>query len=156
METIRWEKMKIAGLKIRTSNKNAMENQTIAAAWNDFFEQEIFLQIEQRLDQNIYWVYANFDEWFSSDSLNKEYDLFIGCKVPDDFEAFDNIEILEIPEQNYQVFTAKWKLPDAVIQQWEKIWKSGVSKNFSYDIEVYGDKSQLWDQSEVDILIGVN
>jgi predicted transcriptional regulator YdeE len=46
--------MKIAGLKIRTSNKNAMENQTIAAAWNDFFEQEIFLQIEQRLDQNIY------------------------------------------------------------------------------------------------------
>ena len=43
MDKIQWEKMRIAGLKIRTSNKNAMENQTTASAWNDFFEQNKYL-----------------------------------------------------------------------------------------------------------------
>lgn len=156
MEKIQVNAMKIAGLKITTNNKWAMNNQTIAWAWNNFFEQEIFLQIEEKLDTNIYWVYTNFEENFDFDSINKNYDLFIGCVVPENFQPRDNIEVIEIPEQKYMLFTAKWIMPDAVISKWQDIWSAKIPKNYSFDIEIYWDKSQNAQNSEVDILIWVN
>ena len=156
MEVIQRAGFKIAGLKITTSNSQAMDEWSIGMAWNDFFAKNIFEKIPNKIDDRIYWVYLNFEDGFSGDSLNKKYDLIIGCKVSD-FDGLPKwLSGWEVPEQNYAKFVAVGNLPWAVIKVWEKIWSSDIGKNYTTDFEVYSEKSQKWKNSEVDIYVWVN
>jgi len=156
METIQRAGFKVAGLRITTSNTEAMNWWTIGMAWNDFFAKNIFEKIPNKIDDRIYGVYLNFEEGFSEDIENKKYDLIIGCKVSD-FEWLPKwLSGWEVPEQQYAKFIAVGDLPRAVIKEWENIWNSDIEKNYTVDFEVYSEKSQKWKNSEVDIYVWVN
>jgi predicted transcriptional regulator YdeE len=121
-----------------------------------FFGKDIYSKIPNKIDDRIYAVYGNFEEWFSQDSENKNYDLIIGCKV-ESLEWLPKwLSNIEIPEQDYAKFVAVWNMPWAVLKQWEHIWNSDIKKNFSVDFEVYSQKSQQGKNSEVDIYVWVD
>ena len=62
----------------------------------------------------------------------------------------------EIEDNNYKVYTAKGKMPDAVVNQWMEIWSdSELKRAYTSDFEVYGEKSQDPANAEVDIYIAV-
>jgi len=52
-------------------------------AWNDFFAKKIFEKIPNKIEDRIYGVYHNFEEGFSENTMDKTYELIIGCKVSD-------------------------------------------------------------------------
>jgi predicted transcriptional regulator YdeE len=156
MEIIKRAGFTVAGYKITTNNKDAMEKGTIGMAWEHFFEKGIFNKVPNKLDERIYAVYTNFEEWFSEDSVNKNYDLIIGCKTSDPDGMAKWLNEVEIPEQNYSKYVAIWELPYSVVNTWEEIWKSDVKKNNTVDFEVYGYNSQKGDDSEVDIYLWMN
>lgn len=156
MEIIPRTGFTVAGFKITTNNKEAMKNESIAQAWNMFFGKDIYSKIPNKIDDRIYSVYWNFEEGFAQDSMEKNYDMIIGCKV-ESLEWLPKwLSNIEIPEQDYAKFTAIWNMPGAVIKEWENIWNSKIKKNFSVDFEVYSEKSQKGKHSEVDIYVWVN
>ncbi len=62
----------------------------------------------------------------------------------------------EVEEGNYKIFTAKGKMPDAVVNKWMEIWKDDELKRaYTSDFEVYGEKSQNPKNAEVEIYIAV-
>jgi len=145
----------VAGYKIRTSNKEAFEQGTIWGAWEHFFTKGIFDKVDNKMDDRIYAVYSNFEEGFEEDTMNKEYDLIIGCKTSDTTGLLKWLSAVDIPEQNYAKHIAIGELPWSVVTTWEEIWNSDIKKNNTVDFEVYGYNSQKWKDSEVDIYIWV-
>ncbi|QFR38919.1 AraC family transcriptional regulator [Candidatus Gracilibacteria bacterium 28_42_T64] len=156
MERIQRAGFKVAGLKITTSNTQAINEGSIGIAWNDFFSKNIFAKIPNKIDDRIYAVYSNFEEGFSEDNMDKKYDLIIGCKVSDFTGLPKWLSSAEVPEQEYAKFVAIGNLPRAVLKTWEEIWESDIPKNNTFDFEVYSEKSQKGNNSEVDVYVGVN
>lgn len=48
-------------------------------------------------------------------------------------------------------------MPDAVVSTWMDIWKRDkeLNRSYTYDLEVYGERSQNKENPEVDIFIAV-
>lgn len=63
----------------------------------------------------------------------------------------------EFPVEKFQKFTAKGEMPTAVLQTLQAIWEQDttIHRAYHYDFEVYGEKSQNGDQSEVDIFVSL-
>ena len=61
----------------------------------------------------------------------------------------------EFQAENFQKFTAKGEMPNAVVTTWVDIWQKDkeLDRKYSYDFEVYGEKSQNGENSEVEIFI---
>lgn len=156
MEIIKRVGFTIAGYKITTNNKDAMEKGTIGIAWEHFFEKGVFNKVPNKADERIYAVYTNFEEGFSEDSMNKNYDFIIGCKLDNNEGLPKWLSEVKIPEQKYAKYVAIWELPFSVVKTWEEIWESDMKKNNTVDFEVYGYNSQKWKNSEVDIYLWIN
>jgi AraC family transcriptional regulator len=66
-----------------------------------------------------------------------------------------------IPAQKYAVFTAKGKVPEAILQTWKEIYQkwfptSGFERTDGPDFEYYDKRSRINDEkSEVDIYIPI-
>ena len=69
--------MTIAGLELRTSNDVA--NQTIPTHWQQFMNQAILEKIPNRLSNDIYAVYTNYEH--ESGNNTGTYSLVIGAAV---------------------------------------------------------------------------
>ena len=61
----------------------------------------------------------------------------------------------EFKSDNFQKFIAKGEMPKAVLDIWFDIWKrdNELNRKYSYDFEVYGEKSQNGENSEVEIYL---
>jgi len=48
-------------------------------------------------------------------------------------------------------------MPNAVVATWQEIWSNNIAlyRTYHADFEVYGEKSQQGENSEVEIYIGV-
>jgi predicted transcriptional regulator YdeE len=61
----------------------------------------------------------------------------------------------EFVGENFIKYVAKGEMPKAVVETWQKIWSSDktLNRKYTYDFEVYGEKSQNGLNSEVEIYI---
>lgn len=146
------EKFKLMGIKLphRTSNVNNQAMIDCGNLWQKFESELIYGKIPNKIDEEIYAVYYDYE----NDQYG-EYSYFIGCKVSDD--AISNeLEIIEIPTQEYEVKIAKGQMPDCIAEKWREIWAENRKRAFKYDFEVYSEKSQNWGNAEVDIYLGVD
>lgn len=157
MEKLEHGGFRIIGTKLTTNNHEAMNDKTIEAAWGNFMSNALYNEIPGKISNEIYGLYCNFDAEFTSDSMNKNYDLIIGCKVSNDTVAPAGMVEIDVPVARYARYDAKWAMPDAVISVWEQIWgDSALPKNYTFDYEVYGEKAQNGDQSEAEVFVGIN
>jgi len=64
----------------------------------------------------------------------------------------------EFHTENFTKFTAKGQMPQAVIDSWTNIWERDreLNRKYSYDFELYTDKSQKGENAEVEIYISTN
>ena len=88
--------------------------------------------------------------------FTKPYTTILGCRVNDLTQIPEGFKGIAIEGGNYQKFTAKGKLSDnIVIQEWIKIWNSGIQRIYTADFEVYGNRTSDPENAEVDIFIAV-
>ncbi len=142
----------IIGLAIRTTNQHHQAAKDIGILWERFFNDHIIEKIPNKVSANIISLYTDYKSDFTD-----EYTVILGCIV-NSLENIPNglMRRTFLPD-NFEIFTAKGALPQAVIDQWTYIWKNNdtLQRQYSYDFEVYGEKSQLGDLSEVDIYVSV-
>jgi predicted transcriptional regulator YdeE len=101
------------------------------------------------MNKDTYAVYYDYDGDYT-----KPYAYFIGCPVADDAEVPVGMETITIPEQTYEVITAKGQMPNCIANAWREIWKNNNdNRAYGYDFEVYSEKSADWNNAEVDIFL---
>lgn len=152
MTTEHKERLFLAGLKlkIKTTNTNGQSAIDCGNLWQRFEKEKIADKIPAKLSNDIFAVYYNYD---IDDSTPFCY--FIGCQVSDLTAIPSGFDSLEIPPSLYNKITAKGKMTGCITNAWETIWNSKLSRTYQYDFEVFDERSQNWDNAEVDIYVSI-
>lgn len=153
MEKIKKTNFKLVGLKLddKTTNENNQSNKDCGNLWQKFEKDKIFNLIPNKLSNEIYAVYFDYEK-----DETKPFSYFIGCKVDENAETPKNLKSLEIPSQNYIKATAKGVMTGCITEAWEKIWNSEIQRKFGFDFEVYDERSQDWNDAELDIYVSIS
>jgi len=141
---------KIIGISTRTTNKDNKAQQDLGQLWGEFYSENLFEKIPNKLSNEVLTIYTDYKSDFMED-----YTTIIGMPVSTLDEIPNGLVGREFQANNFQKFTAKGEMPNAVVNTWIDIWKRNkeLNRKYSYDFEVYGEKSQNGENSEVDIYI---
>ena len=141
---------KIIGISTRTTNKDNQSQQDLTNLWGQFYAQNIFDKIPNKVSDNVLSIYTDYKSDFTD-----EYTTIIGVPVSTLDEIPAGLIGREFNADNFEKFVAKGAMPNAVVNVWLDIWKRDkeLDRKYSYDFEVYGQKSPNGENSEVEIYI---
>lgn len=141
---------KLVGLKLngKTTNQNNQSSKDCGNLWQKFETGKIFELIPEKLSNEIYAVYFNYEKDEST-----PFSYFIGCKVDRNSETPKGLKEIMIPTQEYSKFKAKGVMTGCITDTWKEICNSDIKRKFGFDFEVYDERSQDWRNAEVDIYI---
>lgn len=158
-EKIYCKRMILAGLTVRTNNKNEMNPSSgkigllVQQYWND----GVAARISNRTNPGL--TYTAYTDYESNE--HGDYTFFVGEAVESDVPQ-PGFRILVIPEGSFQKFTTEaGKMPDNIIQAWQAIWamnakQLGGKRNYIADFEVYDRRAMDINNGIIDICIGVH
>lgn len=145
------QKFNVIGIAVRTTNENGQAAKDIEALWGKFWSEEIQKQIPNKVNDDIYAVYTDYETDF-----NGPYTLIIGLPVssleniPEDFVG------ITIEKDAYEKFVSKGKMPEAVLRTWMKIWQNkDLKRTYNADFTIHGKKYFDGDNAEVETFISV-
>ncbi len=152
MQEIEKDEMQIIGLELetKTSNMNSKSGIDISKLWEQFEKDKIYPKIPNKENNDILGVYFNYEGDYT-----EPFSYMIGCVVMDGTEAPPGMKKITIPKGKYRKFVARGKMPDCVSEVWKLIWGTDLERTYTCDFEVYGEKSQDWEDAEVEVFIGV-
>ena len=141
---------KIIGISIRTTNKNNQAQQDLKKLWGQFFSENIIEKIPNKVSSSIITIYTDYKSDYTD-----EYTTIIGIPVSTLDEIPDRLIGREFQSENFQKIIVKGEMPNAVMNVWLDIWQRDkqLNRKYSYDFEVYGEKSQNGENSEVEIYL---
>ncbi|MNK24805.1 Bacterial transcription activator, effector binding domain [compost metagenome] len=144
---------KIIGISTQTSNRDGKASEAIGALWGQFISENLLEKIPNQLDSDIVCIYTDYE----SDYTGK-YTCLLGLKVSSLENVPSGLVGREFEGGNFQSFLAKGNLPQAIVETWNSIWEQDktLNRSYTYDYEVYDDRSRLGEESEVDIYIARN
>ena len=144
---------KIIGISTRTTNENNQSQQDLGKLWGQFFDENIIAKIPNKISSNIVAIYTDYKSDYT-----EEYTTIIGIPVSTLEEVPNGLIGREFEADNFQKFVAKGEVPNAVVNTWIDIWQRDkeLNRKYSYDFEVYSEKSQNGVNSEVEIFIATN
>ena len=142
----------IIEIATRTSNKNNQSQEDLGKLWGRFFAENILEKIPNKLSSDIISIYTDYKSDYTD-----EYTTIIGVPVTTLDEIPSGLIGREFASDNFQKFTAKGAMPQAIIDVWLDIWQRDkeLKRKYTYDFEVYGPKSQNGENAEVEIYLAV-
>ncbi len=146
------QSFQIIGLAVETSNQNGQNAEDLGNLWVQFFSDNIIEAITNRVGNEIYAIYTDYESDFRGN-----YTAILGVKVSSLDAVPDGLIGREFKGENFKKYIAKGIIPNAVIDTWEEIWTDDkqLKRKYTYDFELYGNKSQNGENSEVEIFIAV-
>lgn len=147
------EGFKIIGISTRTTNKGNQSQQDLGKLWGQFYADNVFDKIPNKVSDNVLAIYTDYKSDFTD-----EYTTIIGVPVSTLDEIPNGLIGREFNADNFKKFVAKGKMPNAVVNVWLDIWQKDkeLNRKYTYDFEVYGEKSQNGENSEVEIFLSIN
>jgi predicted transcriptional regulator YdeE len=149
---IKTEEFKLIGLPLetKTTNDNGQSAIDCGNLWQKFITGDYAEKIPGKSGKEIFAVYHSYEGDHTG-----PFSFFIGCKVKAGTKIPAGMESLVISGGNCQIFKAKGKMPDCIVNAWEEIWNSDIPRAYLADYEVYGEKSKDRNNGEIDIFISV-
>jgi predicted transcriptional regulator YdeE len=144
------DKFYVVGISVRTTNQNALSQKDIGELWGKFYAQNYIEKIPNKVSNDVFCIYTDYES-----DQNGAYTTIIGCKVTAAKEVPEGMILKEIPESKYRVYTAKGKMPDCVIATWQHIWQSPITRKYTADFDIYGEKAQNPNDAEVETYLSV-
>lgn len=147
---IELDEIRLAGLDLghTTTNEGGQSSIDGEKLWKRFQAGKVAERIVNKTGDELYAVYYGYEG-----DHTKPFRYFLGCRVPAVREIPDEMDSLTIPASRYHKLTAKGKMPDCMVNTWKSIWESGIDRGYQYDFEVYDERSQNWNDAEVDIYL---
>lgn len=141
----------VIGISIRTTNANGQSAIDIENLWNKFWNEKIQEQIPNKIDDEFYAVYTDYETDFTG-----PYTTIIGSAVSSLNNIPEGFVGMTIGAANYQKFISKGKMPEAVLATWMEIWQDKeLPRAYQADFTVHGEKYFNGDQAEVETFISV-
>jgi predicted transcriptional regulator YdeE len=140
----------VVGISIRTSNVKAFE--AIPLHWKTFFEKQILSAIPDKINDDIYAVYTEFDKVpKSAEGIHSlGYTFIIGAAVNRADRLPSALVSTIIPVAKRAVFPIEPGKPDLVGAEWQKIWQmQDLQRAFAPDYEHYSAGG------DIDILVSL-
>jgi len=144
---------KVIGISVRTTNENGQSAKDIEAIWERFWGEKIQEKIPNKVNDNIYAVYTDYETDF-----NGAYTTIIGLPV----SSLENIPKgfvgIKIEKAEYQKFVSKGKMPKAVVNTWVEIWKNNDlnrARVYKADFTIHGRKYYDGNNAEVETFISI-
>ena len=132
----------------KTTNENGQSSIDCGTLWQRFEKESIHSQIPAKLNNEVYAVYHDYEGDYM-----KPFSYFIGCKTEPGVQVPEGLLSLTIPTGAYQKFLAKGKMPMCIAEAWQAIWAADIRRAYTFDFEIYGERSYNWDDAEVDIFV---
>lgn len=152
MEKNHRAKFRLIGLELdqKTTNEDNRSSTDCGSLWQKFQRDKVFDLIPNKLTNEVYAVYFDYEQ-----DETKPFSYFIGCVVDEHAEIPSNLTSLEIPAQDYVVVKAKGVMTGCITEAWTTIWNAQIPRKFGFDFEVYDERSQDWNDAEVDIYVSI-
>ncbi len=128
--TLQQEQTFFIGLPLRTHNTRCATE--MPAHKEKFFREDTVAKIPNKVNGDILAVYTD-DE----NDCNGEYSWMLGCEVSSLDDVPTGLVGKVLPVTTYAVFTTKGKFPDGLIEAWQTIWKTNLSRAYTTDFELY-------------------
>jgi predicted transcriptional regulator YdeE len=143
---------KIIGIATRTTNQNNQSAEDLGKLWSQFYAENIFEKIPDKVSSDIITIYTDYVS-----NYTEAYTAIIGVLVSTLDSVPEGLTGREFEAENFQKFTAKGAMPNAVVNTWINIWQQDkeLNRKYTYDLEVYGEKSQDGENAEVEIFIAI-
>jgi len=148
----------VIGIQVRTSNaKEVTGGGAIPKQWGRFFKEGIADKIPNKADSTIYAVYTNYES-----NRDGEYDFIIGMKVSSVSGIPPGMVAKNVPSGKYAVIaSAQGPVAQVVPKAWQKVWilednkQLGGARAYKADFELYDQRSQNPQDSQVDLYVGL-
>lgn len=141
----------VIGISLRTINKNGQAAKDIETLWGRFWGEEIQKQIPNKVNDNIYAVYTDYETDFTG-----LYTVIIGLPVSSLENIPEGFVGITIEKATYQKFISKGKMPEAVFNTWLEIWEDkSLNRAYKADFTIHGEKYYVGDNAEVETFISV-
>ena len=142
----------IIGISVRTTNKDGRPATDLGNLWKRFYEEGLSGKIPNRSGNDIYSIYTEYESNYTG-----AYTAILGMKVTSLETIPAGMTGKAFPAGNFLQLIAKGPMPGAIMNTWKEIWKKDneLHRKYTYDLEVYGDRSKLVENAEVDIYISV-
>jgi predicted transcriptional regulator YdeE len=143
----------IIGISIKTTNQNGQAKQDLEKLWKQFFSENIISKIPNKLSNDIFSIYTDYKSDFT-----EEYLAIIGIQVTDLKNIPDGLIGRYFKPETFKKYIAKGEIPNSVANSWTEIWKNDhhLNRKYTYDFELYSDKSNNGKNSEVEIYIAIS
>jgi predicted transcriptional regulator YdeE len=139
----------IIGISVRTNNN--VGGKDIGNLWGKFMGEGIFEKIPNKISYDVYGIYTEYESDHTGD-----YTAIVGCEVSSLEEIPAGMIGIKVPASNYEIFTAKGKMPECVYEKWTEIWENKeLERTYVTDFEIYGTKSQNPMDAEIEIFLSV-
>ncbi len=158
-EKINCDKIILAGISVRTNNKNEMEPEKakIGSLFENYFMKGLANQIPNRKDAGrTFSVYTDYET-----DEHGDYTYFMGEEMTEAAELPEGLETITIEASTYQKFTtAPGKIPDVIIGAWRQIWMMNDldfegKRAYKADFEVLDVKTLDPTNAVFDIFVGI-
>ena len=151
MDTQIVEKFYVIGISIRTTNKDGQSAKDIETLWGRFWGEEIQKKIPNKLNNDIYAVYTDYETDFTG-----PYTTIVGARVSSLETIPDGFVGIAIEKGAYKKFVSKGKMPEAVYNTWLEIWQSkSLNRAYKADFTIHGKKYYDGDNAEVETYLSV-
>lgn len=144
------EPFNFIGISVKTTNENGQAAIDLARLWQRFYAEKVMAKIPHKVNNEIYALYTDYEGDYT-----KPYTAMIGCKVEEILVIPQGMQSKVVEGGNYLVFSPRGKLVEIVMDEWLKIWSSGIDRAYTIDFEVYGKKARDPENAEVDIYLSV-
>ncbi|MCG8616950.1 MAG: GyrI-like domain-containing protein, partial [Desulfobacterales bacterium] len=148
MEHATFERITVAGLKIRTTNTAEMNPETAAIGklWQSVGRA---IETSGKMPKKVYGIYNNYE----SDDQGA-YDLLAGTEPPFPEASDTSIESVSLPGGTYVRFTRSGPPMETAMAAWQEVWDffqqpDAPKRSYLYDVEVYSGTDTL------DLYIGI-
>jgi predicted transcriptional regulator YdeE len=157
-KVVEQKEFSVIGIQVRTSNAKEMTGgDAIPRQWDKFFKEGIADKIPNKVDSTIYAVYTGY-----ASDRDGEYDFVIGMKVSRLSSVPPGMVARKVPKGKYAVVaSAKGPVSQVVPQAWQQVYRLddtkqlGGARAYKADFELYDQRAQNPQDSQVDLYVGV-
>ena len=138
----------IIGIAVQSTNEGGKSAKDLTDLWGRFYAEDIASKIPDKIDETIYAIYTDYASDYTG-----SYSAIIGLRVNKPNNIPDGMVGRTFEGGTYKKFIAKGEMPQAVVKQWQYIWKNDsiINRRYTADFEVYKEDSEI-----VEILIAVD
>jgi len=122
----------VAGISIRTANKNGQSQKDIGELWGRFMSENIAQKISNKISGNLYCIYTDYESDFMG-----EYTTILGFDVGSVENLPDGLIVKTIPASTYRLYKSQGELPGSVVNTWKQIWESDMERKYLADFDIY-------------------